>query len=107
MLAGGIVAAGAGSPGAVVAYVAVSGFKGGSRLFKVDGSASAPDVRELPAATTVDLGQFDRDAQAELSPAIRAIESLGGKAAIAQPSGPWVCSQVRAHLKATEGIDVE
>jgi hypothetical protein len=107
MLAGGIVEPGAGTSGAVIAYVAVSGGVHGSRLFRVDGPASAPVVKELPSATTVDLGRFDRDAQRELEPAIRALESLGGKGAIARPAPAWVCGHVKAHLKATEGIDVE
>src|SRR5262245_58150700 len=107
MLAGGIVEPGAGTPGAVIAYVAVSGGVQGSRLFKVDGPASAPVVQELPPATTVDLGRFDREAQRELQPAIRALEALGGKGAIARPSPAWVCGHVKAHLKAAEGLDVE
>ena len=47
MLAGGIVEPGAGAPGAVVAFVAVSGGPKGSRLFKIEGTASEPVVREL------------------------------------------------------------
>jgi len=107
MLAGGIVEPGAGAPGAVIAYVAVSGGVQGSRLFKVVGPANAPVVSELPSATTVDLGRFDREAQRELEPAIRAIAALGGKSAIAKASPAWVCGHVKAHLKTTEGIDVE
>lgn len=107
MLVGGIVEPGAGTPGAVVAYVAVSGGVRGSRLFKVTGPASAPDVHELPPATTVDLGRFDRDAQNELNPALRAIASAGGHGAIARPAPAWVCGHVRRHLEATEGLDVE
>jgi len=107
MLAGGIVAPGAGAPGAVIAYVAVSGGMTGSRLFKVDGPANAPRVAELPSATTIDLGRFDRDAQRELDPAIATIEAQGGKAAIARPNPGWVCGHVKAHLKASEGLEIE
>lgn len=107
MLAGGIVEPGGGTVGAVVAFVAVSGFRSGSRLFKVHGSASAPAVTELPPATTIDLGRFDREARDELEPALRAIEERGGKGAITSPSPAWVCGQVRAHLRASEGIEVE
>jgi hypothetical protein len=107
MLAGGIVEPGAGAPGAVVAYVAVSGGPRGSRLFRVEGPASQPAIHELPSATTVDLGHFDREAQEQLAPALRAIEARGGKGAITQPAGAWVCSLVRAHLKAAEGLEIE
>ncbi len=107
MLVGGIVEPGAGTPGAVIAYVAVSGGPQGSRLFKVDGSAAAPEITELPPATTIDLGRFDRDAQNELNPALRAIAANGGKAAIARPAPAWVCAIVRRHLEAAEGLDVE
>jgi hypothetical protein len=106
MLAGGIVEPGAGVPGAVIAYVAVSGPRG-SRLFRVSGAATQPMVQELPPATTIDLGRFDREAQELLAPVLGAIEAYGGKGAIARPAAAWVCSRVRAHLKETEGIDVE
>jgi hypothetical protein len=107
MLAGGIVEPGAGGPGAVIAYVAVSGGVGGSRLFKVDGPANAPRISELPSATTIDLGRFDRESQRELQPAISAIEAQGGRGAIARASPAWVCRHVKAHLKTTEGLDVD
>jgi hypothetical protein len=107
MLVGGIVEPGAGQPGAVIAYVAVSLGALGSRLFKVEGSASAPEVTELDAATTVDLSQFDREAQNQLNPAVRAILATGGQASIARPSPEWVCAQVRRRLQATEGLVVE
>jgi hypothetical protein len=107
MLAGGIVEPGAGVPGALVAYVAVSGGPRGSRLFRVEGPANHPSIHELPPATTVDLGRFDRDAQEQLAPALAAIEGRGGRGAITRPAGAWVCSIVRAHLKASEGIEIE
>lgn len=107
MLAGGIVEPGAGAPGAVLAFVAVSGSPKGSRLFRVEGPASAPIVRELEAATTIDLGRFDRDAQAELEPARAEIAKRGGVAAIARPAPAWVCGHVRAFLERTEGLRVD
>ncbi len=107
MLAGGIVEPGAGASGAVVAFVAVSGFPGGSRLFRIEGPASAPAVRELEAATTIDLGRFDRDAQEELEPALAEIAARGGVGAIARPAPAWVAAQVRAFLERTEGLVID
>lgn len=106
MLAGGIVEPGAGTPGAVLAYVAVSGGAHGSRLFRVDGPANAPRIHELPSATTVDLGRWSREMEGELQPAVDEIAKLGGMAAIARPSPEWICGEIRAFLKKAEGIDV-
>jgi hypothetical protein len=107
MLAGGIVEPGCGSPGGVVAFVAVSAGLAGSRLFRVDGPADAPVVRELEAATTIDLGRMQRDVERELKPVLDAIGALGGKAAITRPSSSWVCGKVRDHLAATEGLELD
>jgi hypothetical protein len=107
MLVGGIVEPGAGAPGAVISYVAVSGGPAGSRLFKVSGPASAPAIEELPPATTVDLGRFDADAQRELAPALLVLSAKGGKAAITRPSAAWVCGHVKAYLKKSEDLDVD
>jgi hypothetical protein len=107
MLVGGIVDPGAGQPGGVVAFVAVSGGAKGSRLFKVEGRTDAPTVRELESTTTVDLGRFAHDMQGELEPAVRAVEEAGGKAGIAKPNQAWVCKQVRDHLQATEGLSIQ
>ncbi|EYF04220.1 hypothetical protein [Chondromyces apiculatus] len=107
MLAGGLVEPGAGVPGAVIAYVAVSGGTQGSRLFRVEGPSSMPGVEELPSATTIDLGRFDRDAQELLAPALTAIEERGGRGAITRPSPAWVCSVVRAYLRSAEGLEVD
>ena len=107
MLAGGLVEPGAGTPGGVVAYVAVSGSPQGSRLFKLTGPANAPVVEELPSATTIDLGRFDRDARDELEPAVIAIEKLGGKTAVTRPAPAWVCGHIRAHLRDREGIEID
>jgi len=106
MLAAGIVEPGGGSPGGVVAFIAVSVGLGGSRLFKLEGPADAPTVRELPGATTIDLGRLQRDVERELGPVVQTIQALGGQAAITRPSSAWVCGKVRDHLKATEGLDL-
>jgi hypothetical protein len=99
VLASGIVEPGAGSPGAVVAFVAVNFGVDGSRLFKLSGPANAPKIEELAAATTVDLGRFTRELAQELQPALEAIQQLGGTAAITQPSREWVCARVLEHLE--------
>ena len=39
--------------------------------------------------------------------AISAIEAQGGRGAIARASPAWVCRHVKAHLKTTEGLDVD
>ncbi len=107
MLVAGIVEPGAGSPGAVVAFVAVNFGLEGSRLFKVAGPTTAPRVEELPGATTVDLGRFNRELEQELQPVIDAIKALGGAAAVTRPAAEWVCRQVRNYLKEHEGIDID
>lgn len=107
MLAGGIVEPGAGAPGAVLAYVAVSGGPGGSRLFRVDGPANAPEVHELASETTIDLGRFNRDIERDLAAALLEVTQRGGMAALAAPSPSWICGQVRQFLKRTQGIDVD
>jgi hypothetical protein len=107
MLASGIVEPGGGSPGAVVAFVAVNFGLGGSRLFKLAGPTTAPQVEELPGATTVDMGRFSRELEQELQPAVDAIKALGGTAAITRPAAEWVYQQVRAHLKEHEGVDID
>lgn len=107
MLAGGIVEPGAGLPGAVLAYVAVSGGRQGSRLFRVDGPASAPAVQELSPETTIDLGRFTHETETELQPVLEEMERLGGIPSIVIPSPAWICGEVRAYLKAQEGIEVE
>lgn len=106
MLAGGIVEPGCGTPGGVVAFVAVSVGVAGSRMFKVEGPADAPTVRELEGATTIDLGRMQREVELELRPAVAAIVAAGGKAAVARPAPAWVCGKVREHLKATESLDI-
>jgi hypothetical protein len=95
---------GAGAPGAVVAFVAVNFGVEGSRLFKLSGSTDAPRIEELGGATTIDLGRFRRELEQDLQPALEAIRARGGQAAIAEPSRNWVCSKIREHLEATEGL---
>jgi hypothetical protein len=106
MLAGGIVEPGAGRAGRVSAFVAYNPRPGVSRLFKLHGTAIQPEVSELPSATTVDLGQFRRELEQELAPAIDEIVAQGGTAAIAQPKADWVHDVVRRHLRQVEGVDV-
>jgi hypothetical protein len=107
MLAGGIVEPGAGQPGSVSAYVAYSGSRGKSRLFKVQGRTDAPLVAELDAATTVDLGRFRREVSEDLQPAVVGITSRGGAASVADPKPEWVAEVVRRHLRDAEGVDVD
>lgn len=107
MLAGGLVEPGADHAGAVVAFVALSGGSRGSRMFRVVGPATEPLVEELPPATTIDLGRFDREAQEQLAAVVTAVAERGGRAAITRPDAARVCSVVRAHLKAAEGLDVD
>ena len=107
MLAGGIVEPGAGQPGSVSAYVAFSGVRGKSRLFKVQGRIDTPIVTELDAATTVDLGRFRREVDEDLQPAVVAITTRGGAASVADPKPEWVAEVVRRHLRDAEGLDVD
>jgi hypothetical protein len=107
VLAAGIVEPGAGSPGAVVAFVAVNFGVAGSRLFKVSGPTDAPKIEELEGATTVDLGRFRRELEQELQPALDAIRSRGGRAAISEPAQTWVAARIRDHLQSTEGIALD
>jgi hypothetical protein len=107
LLAGGIVDPGAGQSGAVSAYVAYNAAPGQSRLFKVAGPATSPSVSELPAATTVDLGGFQRELEAELKPALDAILARGGAGGIAVPRSAWVTDFVRRYLRDSESIEVD
>jgi hypothetical protein len=106
MLAGGIAEPGGGKPGSVSAYVVYSAGHA-SRLFKVKGPSTAPAVSELAAATTIDLKRFQTELAADLAPALDELRKAGGPGAVAAPSDAWVCGVVRAHLKSTEGLEVE
>lgn len=107
MLVGGIVEAGAGRPGAVSAYVAYHAGPGASRLFKVLGRSDGPAVRELPAATTVNVAHFRAELAEDLEPALAEIAAGGGSGAITLPRASWVADVVRRHLRETEGVEVE
>ncbi len=106
MLAGGIVEPGVGQPGAVSAYVACNAGRA-SRLFKVRGPASTPEVVELDAATTVDVGRFRREVADDVAPALTAIARAGGQGAVAPPSARWVTGVVRGYLLEREGTVVD
>jgi hypothetical protein len=99
MLAGGIVEPGGGQPGRVSAFVAFNPRPTVSRLFKVSGPTDGPTVTELPSATTVDLGAFRRELEAELAPVVDEIRARGGTAAIALPRADWVTALVSSHLE--------
>jgi hypothetical protein len=94
MLAGGQV--GGGDVGHLSAFVVLSAGTQ-SRIFKVVGSAAAPVVTELPAATTIDLTRFRRDVVDDLP---------RGGYGMATPDAAWVCGVVRSHLKKSEGLEV-
>lgn len=94
MLAGGQV--GGADLGAISAYVVLSAGNQ-SRVFTVKGSASAPTVSELPAATTLDIQRFRRELADDLP---------RGGLGMTTPDASWICGVVRTHLKKTEGIDV-
>jgi hypothetical protein len=98
MLAGGIVEPGAGRPGAVSAYVALSTGRA-SRLFKVQGPADRPVVTELDRATTVDLARFQLEVARDLEPALHEIRARGGPAGVSTPSSAWVCDLVKAYAE--------
>jgi hypothetical protein len=102
MLAGGIVEPGAGKPGAVSAYVALSAGRA-SRLFKVQGPTDNPRVVELDQATTIDLARFQLEVARDLEPALYEIRSRGGATGISAPSSTWVCDVVRAYAEPASG----
>ena len=81
--------------GWVSAYVVLSA-GAGSRVFKVLGKMDAPQVDELPAATTLDMKRFQDDLK----------KDLFGMGVTRAADKDWVCGVVRAHLKQREGIDV-
>jgi hypothetical protein len=107
MMAGGIVEPGGGRPGVVSAYVALSSRGEATRLFKVKGPANNVTIRELPGATTVDLGRFQMELSRDLEPSLNELRLRGAAAGLSTPSSAWVCGLVKAHLKQTEGIEVD
>ena len=105
MLAGGIVEPGKGRDSTVSAYVALSAGRQ-SRLFRVNGPASAVKVTELEAATTVDTRRFQRELEEDLAPTLLALRVHGEPVHITRPKDVWVTGFVRDHLKKTEGLEV-
>jgi hypothetical protein len=84
------------------AYVVLSAGRM-SRIFSVRGGAEATRVTELPAATTVDMRRFESELEKDLlaeagSPSVHAST---------RPHEAVVCGAVRAHLRSSEGLDVE
>jgi hypothetical protein len=86
------VMAGATAGSWVSAYVVLSAGTQ-SRVFKVTGKTEAPQVDELPAATTLDVKRFQADLQSDLF-------GMGPARGIDKE---WVCGVVRAHIEASEG----
>jgi hypothetical protein len=107
VLAGGVVKApkGAGIR-AVSAYVVLSAGMN-SRVFRVRGTPDAPVVDEMPAATTLDIKRFQNELQNDLQPALDELRMHGHPVYVELSRPDWVCSFVKRHLKATEGIDVD
>jgi hypothetical protein len=107
VLAGGVVKMPKGGGiRAVSAYVVLSaGPK--SRVFRVRGSAETPVVEEMQAATTLDIKRFQLELQSDLQPALDELRMQGYPVHVELSRPDWVCSFVKRHLKATEGIDVE
>jgi hypothetical protein len=107
VLAGGVVKApkGAGLR-AVSAYVALSAGEK-SRVFRVRGSPDAPVVEEMSAATTLDIRRFQNELQNDLQSALDELRTQGHPAHVELSRPHWVCSFVKRHLKATEGVDVD
>jgi len=107
VLAGGVVKApkGAGIR-AFSAYVVLSAGTN-SRVFRVRGTPDAPVVDEMPAATTLDIKRFQTELQTDLQPALDDLRMHGHPVYIELSRPDWVCSFVKRHLKATEGIDVD
>jgi hypothetical protein len=99
MVAGGVVEPSAGKPGAVSAYVVLSAGRM-SRIFKVEGPRDAAVVKELAAATTVDMKRFQTELAQDLAAAAPG-------AAVQRPDDKWVTGLVAAYLKKSEGLDVE
>jgi hypothetical protein len=106
VLANGVVKVPHAGARAVSAYVALSA-GAQSRVFRVRGAVDALRVEELPAATTLDIQQFQTQIQSDLQPALDDARAEGHPAHIELSRPEWVCVYVRNHLKATEGIDVD
>ena len=93
MMAGAVASGADPSSERVSAYVVLAdGPK--SRLFKVDGDKTSPVVKELDAATTLDLKRF----QEELK------KDLAGLGPLRTADSAWACEIVRVHLRCDLGI---
>jgi hypothetical protein len=90
-----LVMAGATASGWVSAYVVLSAGTQ-SRVFKVSGKIDAPNVDELPAATTLDVQRFQRELQDDLF-------GMGATRAMNAIEKERTCGVVRAHLEQTGG----
>jgi hypothetical protein len=98
MLAGGMVEPGDDEPAMLSAYVILAAGLN-TRVFKVKGSASAPHVVELPAATTIDMSAFERQVEGDLAPLLVAGRMADNAVSLATPDEAWMCDLVRDHLK--------
>jgi hypothetical protein len=90
----GAVAAGT-DPGTeqVSAYVVLAdGSK--SRLFKIEGKTTSPQVSELDAATTLDLKRFQEQLKTDLA----------GLGPVRAADASWACEFVRVHLRWDLGV---
>jgi hypothetical protein len=92
MLAGAVTQSGDPTGERVSAFVVLSeGVK--SRLFKVSGPMRAPVIKELGAATTLDVKMFQEAAERDLrAPAVRPADAT------------WACEAVRLHLRCDLGL---
>jgi hypothetical protein len=106
VLASGIVQEPGGAPLAVSGYVVMSA-GAASRIFRVRGPARAPNVDELPAATTIDLRRFQKELETDLQADLDSVRAKGHPAHIEASSAEWLCAFVRAHLTETEGLEVD
>jgi hypothetical protein len=77
-----------------------------SRVFRVRGPGDAPNIEELPSATTIDLKRFQTELQADLQPALDELRAEGHPAHVELSRPEWVAAVVRKHLKEKEGLDV-
>jgi hypothetical protein len=65
-----------------------------SRLFKIAGTKSSPQVEELDAATTLDLKRFNDQLKSDLA----------GLGPVRPADASWACDVVRVHLHADLGV---
>jgi hypothetical protein len=65
-----------------------------SRLFKIGGTTSAPQVEELDGATTLDLRRFNDQLKSDLA----------GMGPPRRADASWACDVVRVHLRADLGV---